>query len=90
MTSLACLLGSGLKYIFHWKAHSLIFSKSRFSFFVDSFTSSTFEKREVSLAKISHIDVIPSGRSFMQIKNKRGPNTDTYGTPEFISLHSEV
>ena len=43
----------------------LIFCKSRFSFFVDSFTSSTFEKREVSSAKILHIDVIPSGRSFM-------------------------
>ena len=80
VTSLACLLGSGLKYIFHWKAHSLIFSKSRFSFFVDSFTSSTFEKREVSSAKILHIDIIPSGRSFMWIKNKRGPNTDPCGT----------
>ena len=57
---------------------------------MDSFTSSTFEKREVSLAKISYIDVIPSGRSFMQIKNKRSPNTDTCGTPELISLHSEV
>ena len=41
------------------------FSKLRFSFFVDLFISSTFEKREVSLAKILHIDIIPSGRSFM-------------------------
>ena len=65
MTSLACLLESGLKYIFHWKAHSLTFSISRFSFFVDSFISSTFEKREVSSAKTLHIDAIPSGRSFM-------------------------
>ena len=57
---------------------------------MDLFTSSTFEKREVSSAKILHIDVIPSGRSFMQIKNKRGPNADSCETPEFISLHSEV
>ena len=26
----------------------------------------------------------------MKIKNKRGPNTDPCGTPEFIFLQSEV
>ena len=62
---ISLLLLTGLKCIINWKAHSLIFSKSKFSFFVDSFTSSTFEKREVSSAKILHIDVIPSGKSFM-------------------------
>ena len=37
---------------------------TKFNFFVDLFTSSTFEKREVSFAKILHI-VTPSGRLFM-------------------------
>ena len=40
----------------------------------------------MSPAKILHIDAIPSRRSFMKIKNKRGPNTDPFGTPEFIFL----
>ena len=65
MTSLVCLLGSVLNFFFHWKDDFLTFSKSKFSFFVDLFTSSTFEKREISPAKLLHIDVIPSGRSFM-------------------------
>ena len=26
----------------------------------------------------------------MRMKNKRGPNTDPYGTPEFIFLHSDI
>ena len=34
-----------------------------------------FEKRKVSSPKNLHIGVILSGRSFMKIKNKRGPNT---------------
>ena len=48
-----------------------------------------FEKSEVSSAKILHIDIIPSGESFIYIKNKRGPNTDPCGTLEFIFLLSE-
>ena len=36
----------------------------------------TFDKREVSPAKILHIEVIPSGKSFVYIRNKSGPNTD--------------
>ena len=31
-----------------------------------------------------------SGRSFMSIKNRSGPNTDPCGTPETTSFHSEV
>ena len=61
------ILGSGLNCIFWWKFHSLSFSESKSSSFIDLFTSSTFEKREVSSSKILHIDVIPSGRSFMYI-----------------------
>ena len=44
--------------------------------------SKAFEKRDVSSAKILQIDVIPSGKSFIQVRNKRGPNRDRCGTPE--------
>ena len=30
----------------------------------------TFEKKEESSAKILHVEVIPSGKSFIYIKNK--------------------
>ena len=36
------------------------------------------------------MEVIPSGKSFIYIKNKSGPNTDPCGTPEFIFLQLEV
>ena len=80
ITSFACLLGSGLNCIFHRKTHLLIFSKSEFNCFADISISQTFEKKEVSSAKI------PSGRSFMKIQTKRGPNTDPCGTPNFSHL----
>ena len=35
-----------------------------------------FEKSEVLSAKILHIDIILSDKSFIYIKKKRGPNTD--------------
>ena len=34
-----------------------------------------FKKSEVLSAKILHIDIILSGKSFAYIKKKRGPNT---------------
>ena len=48
-----------------------------------------FEKSEVSSAKILHMEVILSGKSFIYIKNKSGPHSDPCGTPEFIFLQSE-
>ena len=47
----------------------------------------TSEKSEVSSAKMLHMEVIPSGNSFIYIKTKIGPNTDPCGTPEFIFLN---
>ena len=43
-------LGSGLKYIFHWKAQLSILDKSLFSSFVDMFMSCVTENKDVSLA----------------------------------------
>ena len=45
-TSLACLFGSGLNYIFHWNAHSLIIDKSLLMIFWDEFLSKTLEKKD--------------------------------------------
>ena len=89
ITSLACFFGLGLSCFFHWYAQFLIISRSEFKVFWELFESMIFEKSEVSSAKILHIDIIPSGKSFIYIKDKRGPNTDPWGTPVFIFLQSE-
>ena len=53
--------------------------------------SSISEKRDVSSANISkQIEVKPSWRLLMYIKNKSGSNTDPCGAPEFILFHSDV
>ena len=64
-TFIACLSRSGLNCVFHWKAHWLIVLKSVLSSVTDLFISRTFEERDVSSGKILHIDIIPSGTSFM-------------------------
>ena len=61
-----------------------------FRSFTDLVISKTFEKREVSSAKILHIETSPSGRSFMYIKNNSGPSTEPCGTPDFMFIHSDV
>ena len=86
ITSFACFFGSGLNCIFHWYTQFLIISKSEFRVFWEFLVLMIFEKSEASSAMILHIDIIPSGNSFIYIKNKRGPNTDPWGTPEFIYL----
>ena len=65
----------------------LIFSRSVLTSFRDSFILRTCEKRD---AKISHIDINPSYKSFMSIRSKSGSNTDPWGTPESFDFHSKV
>ena len=64
ITSFACFLGSGLNCIFHWLTHWLMLFGSVLSSVTLSSKSRTFEKGEVSLANVLHIEVILSGRSF--------------------------
>ena len=71
MTSEACLVVSGLKFIFHWVAQLLIFSKSLLRFkslkrlFADVWMSCITENKDVSSAKSFALDERPSVRSLM-------------------------
>ena len=78
-TSWACLMGSGLKLIFHWKAQLFILVKSWFHLFADECLSFITEKSDVSSA--SSFEVKLSGKSFMYIKKSSGPRTELWGTP---------
>ena len=61
----ACLLRSGLKVIFQWKAESLIFFMSMFNSVVDMFISCTTENSKVSSANSLPLDDKPSGKSLI-------------------------
>ena len=52
--------------------------------------STIFENSDVSSANILHIDFKPSGKSFIQIKNNKGPKTEPCDTPARILVHFDV
>ena len=88
MTSWACLLGSGLKLVSHWKAQSLILFKSFFSSFTEVVISCVTKNRDVSSAS-SFEDRSPD-KLFMYIKNNNGPKMEPWGTPVVTFHHSDV
>ena len=49
-----------------------------------------FQCSDVSSANILHIDFKPSGKSFIYIKNNKGPKTEPCGTPARILVHFDV
>ena len=59
------LLWSGLKLIFHWKAHLLIWYKSLFNSFAEVSTSCITENKDVSSASNFEFDDKPSARSLI-------------------------
>ena len=65
MTSLACLVVSGLKFIFHYVAQLLILSKSLLRLFAEVWMSYIIENKEVSSAKSFALVERPFVRSLM-------------------------
>ena len=90
ITSWACLLGSGLKLIFHWNAQLLILLKSLFKWLAEILTFCTMEKRDVSSTKSLSVVDRSSDRSLMQIKNNSGPSMEPWGTPASIVTQGEA
>ena len=89
MSSCACLVGSGLKHIFHWTAHSPIFFKSLFRSVFEASIFLTTEKSEVLSANNLGFDAKFSDKSLIQIKNNRGPRIEPWGTPASTLAHEE-
>ena len=77
ITSRPGFLGSGLKSIFQWYAHCKITLRSRFKYLADSLRPWTIKK--VSLANNLAIELSPTGRPLIYIKNNRGPMMDPCG-----------
>ena len=84
ITSCAGFLGSGLKIIFRWYAHWETTLRPRFKCLADSLGSWTIEKRDVSSVNNLAMELSPSGRSLIYIKNSKGLWMDLCGTPALI------
>ena len=89
MTSCVCFFGSGLKLIFHWKAHLFISIKfysvqeQRYCYYG---SQETRTYRQHSLA----FEENPSDKSLIHIKNNNGPRIEPWGTPALTSDQSEA
>ena len=89
ITSWACLVGSELNLIFHWKPQLFIFIKSLFKSFTVEFVLWTTENREVSSANNLGFEVKPSGKSLIQIRKNNRPRVDPWRTPASILVQDE-
>ena len=65
ITCCACLAGSGLKFIFYWKAQLVILARSPCKSFVDEFLFLITENNEASLANNCAFGTGSSGKSLI-------------------------
>ena len=89
MTSWTCLVGAGLKFIFHWKAQLCFISKYLLRTFVEVWLSWIMENKDVSSANNFAFLESPSERSFIQIKNNNGLIMEHWCTPPVTFVHVE-
>ena len=91
ITSCTYLLGFGLKLIFQWNVYLFIFFRSPFKFFADKVLSWKTEKRKVSSENSLGLEtkLSESERPLINIKKKRGPRIDAWGTPDLTLAHEE-
>ena len=85
----ACLLGSGLKLIFNWKAQSLLNSRSVLISLAEALTSWTTENKEMSSANNFCSLLRSFDQSLIYIANNRGPRVEPWGTPTRVSTQNE-
>ena len=88
-SSWACMLGSGLKLMFHWKAQLFILFKSSFKFFSDKSLSNITEKGNVSSANSLGFETKFSDKSFIYIKKSSGRRIEPWGSPASTLTHVE-
>ena len=79
MTSCACFFGSGLKLIFHGKAHLFIFAMSLFSSRAEVLLSWITENKDVLPANSLAFEDNPSDKLLIYIKNNNGPSMEPWG-----------
>ena len=96
VTSCACLFGSGLNCIFHWKTQPISFCKSLFSSSCEMSLLKTWGKNIKNVGKKECV-ICKNFTSWLNvfwqiiyIKNISGPSTDRWGTQDLTSSQVEV
>ena len=84
MTSWSCLVGSGLKLIFHWKAHLLFSFRSLLWFLAVLSGFLTVENRDVESSNNLGLHLRLSDKSLKYIRNKSRPNIEPWGIPALV------
>ena len=87
--SWACFIQSGLNFIFHCVPTHICFISHHSDHFLKILTSWTTENRKVPSGSSLHFLLSPADKSFMYIRNKRGPIMEPWGTPEQVSFLEE-
>ena len=86
---LCLFVGIWIKLHFPLKAQLLIACKSLFNTLWFVFIKNIW-KKDVSSAKVLQGDRILAGKLSIYIKNRRGPTTESCGTPDFINSQEEI
>ena len=68
----------------------LFFLRSLFNSSRETYLSWTKKNEDTPSAKILHVELRPLLKSFIYIKNKRGPRTKPYGGPDCIASQEEL
>ena len=90
MTSWVCFVGSGLKIIFHWKAHLFISVRSLCRLLAVLLGTLIIENRDVLWVNNLGLHWRLSDKSFMYIRNKSGPYIEPLRTPALILVQDEL
>ena len=89
ITSWDCLLGCGLRLVFHWKAQLFILFKSSFKLFADKSLSNITEKRDVTSGKSLGFKTKFSDKLLKYIKKSSGLRIELWGTLASTLTHVE-
>ena len=68
----------------------IYFLRSVFNSSRETYLSLAKENKDVSSPNILHVKQRPPLKSFIYIKNKRGPRTEPCGKPDFIVSQEEL
>ena len=89
MTSCACLVGSGLKFIFHWNTQVLVLVESLFNSLADLAIFSTTENSDASSANNFGLHAKSSEKLFIYIRKSNDLSIEHYRTRASIPAHEE-
>ena len=87
---LSLFIWAWIKFKFSLKSPIAYFLRSLFNSSRKTYLLWTEENKDVSSTKILHVELRPSLKAFIYMKNKIGPRTEPCGSPDFIPFQEEL